>query len=54
MRHFNKWLQTKMTTTKNGKVKVYLTNLCPKCQKESIIQTNYCACCGKRLKRGVD
>lgn len=57
MRKFNKWISTKMTANqfdKNGRIKWYNTNLCPKCQKESIIQTNYCPRCGKRLKKGMD
>jgi predicted amidophosphoribosyltransferase len=51
-RSINKWQSVKMTTIKNDKVKVYSTNLCPKCQNEQIIQTNYCSRCGKRLKKG--
>ena len=52
MKHFNKWNVVKMTTTKKDEIKVYNTNLCPKCDKESLIQTNYCPNCGERLKRG--
>lgn len=54
MRKFNKWQKVKMTTIKDGKLKVYPTNLCPKCQNEQLVQSNYCSRCGKRLRRGYD
>ena len=46
-----KWNQVKMTIVRDGKVEIYLTNICPKCDNESLIQTNYCSRCGKKLKR---
>ena len=51
MREFNKWKKVKMTTTKNSTLVVYTTNLCPKCDNESLVQTNYCPRCGKHLRR---
>ena len=49
MRTFDKWNTVKMTTTKNNKIKIYRTNLCPKCSFEALVKTNYCGRCGKRL-----
>lgn len=46
-----RWKQVKMTIVRDGKVEVYLTNLCPKCDNESLIQTNYCSRCGRKLRR---
>lgn len=54
MRNLNKWQKVKMTTVKDGKLKVYATNLCPKCKNEQLVQSNYCSNCGKRLRRGYD
>ena len=51
MKKFNKWIRVKMTGIRNNKCKCYMSNLCPKCNKESLIQTNYCPNCGKRLRR---
>ena len=51
MRTYNKWKRVKMTTTKNGKIKTYMTNLCPKCDNEQLVQTNYCSRCGKRIMK---
>lgn len=44
-----KWQKVKMATIKKGQIKVYTTHVCPKCDKESLVQTNYCPNCGKRL-----
>lgn len=30
---------------------VYTMYMCPKCKNETIIQTNYCSHCGKRLRK---
>ena len=51
MRIYNKWKKVKMATVKHGKVMTYLTNLCPKCDAESLVQTNYCSRCGKKIKK---
>lgn len=54
MRTFNKWQPTKMSIVRKDKIKIYKTFLCPKCQNESIIATNYCSRCGKRLRKERD
>ena len=46
------WQKVKMATVKSGKVITYLAYLCPKCDNEVIVKTNYCPNCGKRLRRG--
>lgn len=54
MRKLRKFWQTvNMTTVKKNKTITYKTHLCPKCEKESLVATNYCAHCGKKLRKKV-
>lgn len=46
-----KWQKVKMATVKKNKVITYIAYLCPKCDHEALIQTNYCPDCGKKLRR---
>ena len=48
---FNDWKKVKMITSKNGKMMAYNTHLCPRCNHESIIASNYCPECGRHLRR---
>ena len=47
------WNKVTMATVKNGKVITYKTNLCPVCDGESLIQTNFCPHCGVQMNSNV-
>lgn len=49
MRRFNKWQKAQATNSKGKNYSIYL---CAKCQKGTVVQTTYCAHCGKRMIRG--
>ena len=46
---YNKW-KVVQTTGKSGKL--YSTCVCPKCEAKTVLKTNYCAHCGKRMIKG--
>lgn len=50
-KYINLWRTVKMTALKSDKI--YTAHLCPRCDYETVVQTNACPRCGKLLK-GVD
>lgn len=49
MFNFNKWQKVQKT---NANGKTYVVHVCPKCNKETLTPTTYCAHCGKRMIKG--
>lgn len=47
--NYNKWKKVQAINTKG---KAYVKYACPKCQKETVAPTRYCAHCGKQLIKG--
>lgn len=45
------WQHVKLTTLrgKGGKIRAYNAFFCPKCDYETVVPTNFCPNCGKRL-----